>query len=183
MLRTTYSRARPTAQRGFTAIELMVVVAILGILVALAAPSFTPILERWRVRSTADALQHSYYLARSEAIKRGGGVTMTRLASAGTCASSGVDDWKCGWQITDAGGNVLHETINPPNTDVAVVTGGGTGSMPFDRYGMMTDAVGTAVFSMEAQIVAKNKTISDDGSLKLCVKGTRLARIKGTSNC
>ena len=39
--------------RGFTAIELMVTIGIAAILAALAAPSFTGLMERWRVRHAA----------------------------------------------------------------------------------------------------------------------------------
>ena len=62
--------------RGFTLLEVMVVVAIIAVLAALAGPSFTPIIERWRVRSAAEDLTSTFYLARSEAIKRGGGITI-----------------------------------------------------------------------------------------------------------
>src|SRR5260370_13161408 len=48
---STWSQAHPGA-KGFTAIELMVVVAILAVLTTLAAPSFHLIIERWRVRQT-----------------------------------------------------------------------------------------------------------------------------------
>ena len=54
---------------GFTAIELMVVLAILAVLAALAAPSFNPLIERWRVRQATEALQSTLYFARSEAIR------------------------------------------------------------------------------------------------------------------
>ena len=59
---------------GFTAIELMVVVAIVAILTALAAPSFATMVESWRVRLATEHLQSTLYYARSEAIKRGGRV-------------------------------------------------------------------------------------------------------------
>ena len=62
--------------RGFTAIELMVTIGIAAILAALAAPSFTGLMERWRVRQAAEGLQSTLYYARSEAIKRGGNVVM-----------------------------------------------------------------------------------------------------------
>ncbi len=97
---------RPTGgamepSRGFTVIELMVVVAVLAVLAALAAPSFTPLIERWRVRQAAEGLQSALYYARSEAIRRGGGVILEKLPQ-GTngCTQATTDaDWGCGWVI------------------------------------------------------------------------------------
>ncbi len=66
------SRAGKVRHQGFTTIELMMVVAIMAILVALAGPSFAPLIERWRVRDAAESLTSTLYYARSEAIKRGG---------------------------------------------------------------------------------------------------------------
>ena len=69
----------PLKQHGFTLIELMVTVSILAVIAMIAAPSFTHLIERWRVRSAAEALQSTIYYARSEAIKRGGGITISAI--------------------------------------------------------------------------------------------------------
>jgi len=85
------------AARGFTAIELMVVVAIIAILTAFAAPYMGQMVRKQRLRTTSFDVFSSLTLARSEAIKRNVSVTMTPVAA----------DWAKGWTITDANGNVL----------------------------------------------------------------------------
>lgn len=62
---------------GFTLPEMMVTVAILGILTAIAAPSFTGMLERRRLVSAAEAIMSDLRWARGEAIKRNDDVTVT----------------------------------------------------------------------------------------------------------
>jgi type IV fimbrial biogenesis protein FimT len=60
---------RPTSH-GFTLIELLIGLAVLGILMALAAPSFTVWMQNTQIRSAADALLNGLQLARTEAIRR-----------------------------------------------------------------------------------------------------------------
>jgi len=81
-------------------IELLMVVAIIGILASLAAPSLSDMIKSQRMKSMATDLNASLTLARSEAIKRNKNVTMSP-----TTAGS----WQSGWQIADpdnAGSNI-----------------------------------------------------------------------------
>ena len=64
-------QAAPSIMRGFTAIELLVVVSIIAVLAALAGPSFAQMIESWRVRDATESLRSTLIFARSEAINRG----------------------------------------------------------------------------------------------------------------
>lgn len=68
------SRARAA---GFTLPELMTVIAIAGILVAMAVPSFTGIIERNRMRNAVEQLRSDLKLARSESLRRNANVTVS----------------------------------------------------------------------------------------------------------
>jgi type IV fimbrial biogenesis protein FimT len=55
--------------RGFTLIELMVTLVLLGVLLTIAIPSFGKWVANSRVRSTAEGIQNGLRLAQSEAIR------------------------------------------------------------------------------------------------------------------
>jgi type IV fimbrial biogenesis protein FimT len=74
--------ARPRqSERGFTLIELMVVVTIFAIGAALAVPSFATLLANYRVRSGSEAIINGLNLARAEAIRRNSPVSFTLNAA------------------------------------------------------------------------------------------------------
>ena len=91
----------PRHSLGFTLIELMVTVSVLGVLLAIALPSFQPLIERWRVRQVESHLESSLQFARSEAIKRGGNVVMQKITTNtnGCTPPSAQREWDCGWFI------------------------------------------------------------------------------------
>ena len=65
---------------GMTLIEVMVVVAIIGIIVAIAAPSFSTMLENQRIKGAAEAVLADLRWARAESIKRNAPVRVTFAA-------------------------------------------------------------------------------------------------------
>jgi type IV fimbrial biogenesis protein FimT len=68
--------ARPKLMSGFSLIEVMVIVAIIAILFAFAAPLFGEYTTNTRVRAAAEAFQSDVTLARNEALKRNQPVTL-----------------------------------------------------------------------------------------------------------
>jgi type IV fimbrial biogenesis protein FimT len=84
------------ASRGFTLVELMVVIAMLAILIALAAPSWTQLRNRTAIRTMANDYTNSLYLARSEAVQFNMPVTVCPSSDGQTCTNSELED---GWIV------------------------------------------------------------------------------------
>ena len=60
----------PKITRGFTLIELMIALVVLGVLLSLGVPAFSKIISNSRVRSVTEALQNGLRLAQNEAVRR-----------------------------------------------------------------------------------------------------------------
>ncbi len=169
----------------------MVVVAILAILTTLAGPSFRPLLERWRVRDAAESVTSTFYLARSEAIKRGGQVIIQ--------PNSGTD-WGTGWHVffdVNGNGSQTCDTAKTPNecdlqtvpafTNVNIsLAGTTTGAITIDRWGMAshTGGASTAPTNMFFEIKPTDKDMTDLSAARLCAgMGGRIVRKKGAETC
>lgn len=83
--------------KGFTLLEALVVLVLLGTLMALAAPSFSGLRQKHQMQSQAEQLQGSLMLARSEALRRQQRVTLCvrEESPSEVCTANG--HWTQGW--------------------------------------------------------------------------------------
>jgi type IV fimbrial biogenesis protein FimT len=112
---------------GFTMVELMITLVIIGILATIAVPSFRDFVRTQRVKSASFELVAALTLTRSEAIKRNTNITMTQ-------ASGG---WQNGWSIS-AGGQALR-TQNAYN-GVSIADSANAAAVTFNRDGRLASA-------------------------------------------
>ncbi|MCG8414292.1 MAG: GspH/FimT family pseudopilin [Pseudomonadales bacterium] len=82
--------------KGFSLIELLFVVAILGILIGLALPGFTDTVEAANTNSQIKVMLTTLNLARSEAIKRGQDVSICASSDGADCDAA---NWTEGWIV------------------------------------------------------------------------------------
>ncbi len=81
--------------KGLTLVELMITLAIAGILIATAAPSMREFIQNNRSATQINELQATLNLARSEAIKRNTGITVCKSSNGSSCSG----DWQDGWIV------------------------------------------------------------------------------------
>lgn len=87
-----------SANRGFTLLELLILIAVLAILLSVAVPSFFSAIQNSRMTAQANDLVTAFQLARSEALKRKVPISICASdtsADEPTCGS----DWSEGWIV------------------------------------------------------------------------------------
>jgi type IV fimbrial biogenesis protein FimT len=154
--------------RGFTLVELLVVVTIAAILVAGAVPSFAWFIASSRTSNAADTLVAAFERARSEAARRGAVVSVCRSLEphaaepAIRCSNAAglgyaAGDWASGWVMFEKRGAAAAGTYQNGvdavlQRQAAAATGRArlvvSGNLPgaavaYDRHGTAASSAGT----------------------------------------
>lgn len=143
--------------RGFTLIELMIVLTIGAILIAVGLPSMTDFVAEQRVRTAASDIASEIMFARAKAVEQSRRVIIQRLGA----------NWDAGWRIYvdvnndggyQAGTDIELKQFNGFGTGAASATGRLYACSP------VGDFASTIVFRPDGRVVRSSAaTSADDG--------------------
>lgn len=167
---------------GFTLIEMMVTLAVGGILLALAVPSFVRFIQDSRRSDVVNELVNSFQLARSEAVRRGQDVGVCASSNGTACASNNTD-WSQGWIVflnadSDtapdccSGSDEILRAYRQPTSNIQVTSsstnpGGTSGRFKARTFGK-TSANGTVkVCDPRGSAEARSVVVSPSGTVRV----------------
>ena len=156
---------------GFTLLELMIAVVVVGILATIALPSFREFIERSNVRSSAESVLNALQLARAEAVRRNEQITFT--LGSGTGATS--------WQVADSAGTVIQQSRSSGEGSAVVtatLTPAAATTLVFNGFGRVVGAGGlsTIVFGSAGTSLTVQVEIQAPGGLvRMCNPGVTAA--------
>ena len=152
---------RPPA-RGFTLIELAIVLAIVAILLRVAAPGMSRAVAARALAAQSSEFMAALRFARTAALQRGAAVTICASATgvpSPACQGPRATDWRAGWIVFADRDRRGMPNANEPLLRVQQplqISGGvaGTrGSISFTAAGFATDASSHFLFSAPAEAI------------------------------
>lgn len=133
-------------QTGFTLVELIITLVVVGILVAVATPSFRNYMVNSRLTTTTNNFVTAIAFARSEAVKRSAPVRIVAIAP------TAANEWGAGWDVSDQAGNLIRTFGAAPQGIVINDVMADASTLTFDGRGFLSGLAGGTII-----------TICDDG--------------------
>ncbi len=124
---------RRPAQQGFSLIEVLIAVAIIGVIMALGIPAFTTWIQNTQIRTASETIIAGLQTARNEAIRRNASIQF-KLDAPGTT------QWRVNFK-SDPDANPLMTRVaeeGSPNATI-LVTPGDADTVTFSALGRVVD--------------------------------------------
>ena len=169
-------------QRGFSMIEVVITIAILGILLAAAMPSVSDWIRNTRIRNTAESILNGLQLARMEAVRtnKATGFYLVSDLSASCALSSTSGSWvvsvgspagACATATlkgldSDGGGATVGAKQSDGSTAATSVTFSGLGMLTLSSSATAIRKI--AVTSADGTTFVRRVEISPIGLARLC---------------
>lgn len=181
-----FQSRKKSLARGFTLIEVLVAIAILGILTALAMPNFSASIKRYRINAIRDEISSSLELARITAMTRGVSVFLARNPACAGVTFVGTNDWSCGWRVVEDTNrddavnatDTLLQTTLVPSGFVLIHGGTGASNITVNRWGQLAGTGHNFVITPDNYIAA-----TDPSSATCITSGGRVRHIKDDISC
>lgn len=184
-----------TRQRGFTLIEAMVVLSVLAVIVAMAAPSMRDFMVRNKVASLSNEFSAALMQTRALAVAKNtcatlcASTTITGSSTTATCSNGASDDFQKGW-IIFVNSTCTSAAAGPAaSTDVVVLrrgeTAGGYGITPSAAAlsNVMFDPRGLAVLAASGNFAVSPPTTADDEFKRtICLDSAGRATVRRTKS-
>lgn len=150
-------------------------ITVLGILMAIAVPSFRTFTIESRITATSTDLYTALNLARSEALRRSGRAVVCASDDQATCTNG--EDWGTGWIVfVDPDGD---GEVNDPDSDLLQVwpAPGGRVTLVSNRqrvaYNQMGMSAAAATFAIASEGCAVARQVNTVVSLSGSVRSNR----------
>lgn len=112
-------------RQGFTLVELLIAIAVLGVVLAIGVPTFQNTVINRRLDSAASQFVNALVTARSEAARRGVTITLRPITA---------NNWAGGWEVVLANNTVLQRFDGARNTTLTNL-----GNITFSATGIRGD--------------------------------------------
>jgi type IV fimbrial biogenesis protein FimT len=150
--------AAKSKSAGFTLTELMIAVAVLGILVSMGMPSFRQMLRSAEIRSVAESVSNGLQRARAEAVARNTRVRFVLTVTGGAYTTA--------WNVLDAAGTTVDsrrsDDGSSPNTTLTAVASDGTTAATTITYNQL----GQVVVNADGSAILARVDIAATGSVR-----------------